>query len=103
MRIWEEIVVVDDFDFVRIVLSPDEENPPLLIDADRMLTSPVIFQGLQPVRRRDPQIIQSLRVAQNTELSNCVCLDVRRQFAAAMTGPDDRGLFIAKAGDHVGA
>jgi hypothetical protein len=30
-------VVVDDLDFVRIVLFPDEANPPLLIDADRVL------------------------------------------------------------------
>src|ERR1041384_722929 len=41
-------VVVDDFDLVRIVFTPDETYPPLVVDADRILSAPFAFQRLQP-------------------------------------------------------
>jgi hypothetical protein len=34
-------VVVDEFDFVRIAIAPDEADPLLIVDANRVLTPPI--------------------------------------------------------------
>src|SRR5262245_29561100 len=93
-------MIVDDLDFVRIVLAPDEANPPLLIDADRILTFPVSFESFQPIGWRHTQVFEPLRVVEKTQLSKRRVLNVRRQLATAMAGPNDRRLVAAKADDH---
>src|SRR5580692_2496386 len=45
-------MVVRDFDVVAMPVSPDETNPPLIIDPDRVLPHPIAVEGLQPVSRR---------------------------------------------------
>src|ERR1700752_5476023 len=45
-------VVVDDFDLVRIVVTPNKANPPLIVDADRMLSAPVALQRFQAIGGR---------------------------------------------------
>src|SRR6476659_10577423 len=76
-------VVVDDLDFVGIAFSPDEADPPLLIDADRMLSLAIAFECLEPVGGWDTQVFQTLCVVQQAQLSERAGLYVRRQFATA--------------------
>ncbi len=33
-------MVVDDFDFMGVIVLPQKTNPPLIIDADRVLSAP---------------------------------------------------------------
>ena len=57
-------MVVHHFDFVSVARLPDEADPPLVIDTDTVLTSPLPLKSLQPVARRQSQILQSSRCIQ---------------------------------------
>jgi hypothetical protein len=37
-------------------IRPNETNPELIIEADRMLASTTALQRLQPIRRRGPKV-----------------------------------------------
>src|SRR5262245_2405237 len=93
-------VVVDDLDFVGIALSPDEADPPLVVDADRMLTAPIALQGLQPVARRHAKIIETDRVVEKTQFAQSNGLNVAREAAAAEACPDRGRFLVAVARDH---
>src|SRR5438067_12884431 len=73
------LVVVNDFDFVRIVLSPDKANPPSVVDSDRVLAAPIALQGFEAVRGRYTQVLEPPRVVQDTQLPQRDNLNVRRQ------------------------
>src|SRR5262245_46232204 len=62
-------VVVGDFDFVRIVLSPDKANPPPVVDSDRVLAAPITFQGFEAVRGRYTQVVTIAAVCSTTSAS----------------------------------
>src|SRR5437868_7394730 len=51
-------VVVDDFDMCRSSFIPDEAYPPLVIDADRMLSLPIRSQRFQTITRWHTQIAE---------------------------------------------
>jgi hypothetical protein len=53
-------MIVYDLDVERPVLRPPETYPPLIIYADRMLTSAASLQRLKAVGRRYSQIVQPL-------------------------------------------
>jgi hypothetical protein len=53
-------VIVHNLDFMRAILTPDEDDAPLAVDPDRMLASPVASQCLQAVAGGKTQIIQPL-------------------------------------------
>jgi hypothetical protein len=46
-------VVVNDLDLMGVTIFPIEAEPPLVIDADTVLTAPPTFELLQPIARRD--------------------------------------------------
>jgi hypothetical protein len=45
-------MVVDDLDMLRPLLRPVEADPPLIVDANAVLSGPVSLQELQSVSRR---------------------------------------------------
>jgi hypothetical protein len=51
-------MVIDNFNVVRIAITSDEVQPPLVIDADAVLSGPVPGQRLQVVGLRLPEILQ---------------------------------------------
>jgi hypothetical protein len=93
-------VIVDDFDLMGMSFSPDKAIPPLIIDADRVLTSSISNQCFKPVVGRHSQITESHGIIDQTQLSQCDGLDVRWQASAAAALPDRRSLRITKADDH---
>jgi hypothetical protein len=52
------LIVVDNFNVISCTLTPCKANPPLIIDADAVLSLPVAAQLLQPITRRLLQITQ---------------------------------------------
>jgi len=68
-------VVVDDFDIGRTLLGPGEADPPLIVDADRVLSATVAGKGFEPVRGGCPQVIEGASVMQHVELSQRLLLD----------------------------
>src|SRR5690606_8044658 len=51
-------VVVDELDVFGVAVRPAEAEAELVVDADRMLAGPVALQRLEPVGRRNAQIVQ---------------------------------------------
>jgi hypothetical protein len=45
-------VVVHDLDIMRVTVSPDETQPPLVIDANAVLPGPTANQRFQVIGRR---------------------------------------------------
>jgi hypothetical protein len=68
-------VVVDDFDIGRTLLGPYEADAPLVIDADRMLSAAVTRQGVESVRRRRAQVIETARVMKHVQLPQRLLFD----------------------------
>ncbi len=62
-------MIINDFHFVGIAFLPHETNPPLIINADTVLTRAVASQFLQAISRRHFQIMQSHRAIQHAELA----------------------------------
>src|SRR5579872_2429172 len=52
-------MVVDDFDVMRLAISPNEANSPLVVDPNTMLPGAVALEGLQAVAGRNSKIVQS--------------------------------------------
>src|SRR2546426_5935418 len=51
-------MVINNFNPLRVALTPDEANPPAVIDADAVFTGQIALEGFQPVARRRQQIAQ---------------------------------------------
>jgi hypothetical protein len=54
-------VIIDDLDIEGAAGIPSEADPPLVIDANAVLATPISLQGLEPVARRHRQILQNSR------------------------------------------
>jgi hypothetical protein len=59
-------VIIDDLDVFRSAISPDKADPPLIVDADTVLTRPVTAQRLQPVSWNCRHILQLPGVVEQT-------------------------------------
>jgi len=51
-------VVIHNFNVMRVPVAPHKTHPPLVVDANAVLSKPVTGQCFQPVARRHPQKIQ---------------------------------------------
>ena len=51
-------MVVDDLYVFGTAVSPPEADTVLVVDADAVLSAAISFQGLEPVARRDAQIVK---------------------------------------------
>jgi hypothetical protein len=54
-------VVIDEFDIIRTSVLPHEADPPLVIDPDAVLTSPVTFESFKPIAGRDSEVFEISR------------------------------------------
>jgi len=60
MLIASSFVIVHDFHIPRRSLTPFKAYPPLIVDADAVLATPVAVQSFEPIARRHPQIVKRL-------------------------------------------
>ncbi len=67
-------MVADDLNLFRAAVAPYETNPPLVIDADRMLPSTVAFERLKPIARWLTQIVQRAGIIEQQQLTACLSL-----------------------------
>ena len=51
-------MIVDDLYVFGTVVSPAEADAILVVDSDAVLSAAISFQGLEPVARRDAQIVK---------------------------------------------
>jgi hypothetical protein len=79
---------------------PDETNPPLIVDPDRVLTLPVRPQGFEAITRGNAKIAKYPSLIQKTELAERDILNIGRQSSASLAGPDQFCFRISEALNH---
>jgi hypothetical protein len=79
---------------------PDETDPPLIVDPDRVLTLPIRFQGFESIARGNAKIAEYPSLVQKTKFSECDILNIGRQSSASLAGPDQFCFRIGEALNH---
>jgi len=92
-------MVVDDLDILGACSGPAKADPVLVVDADRMLSGTVAFERLEPVARRDSQVVQPTGDLQLTQLAPRDLLDRLKTPDPAAMG-EGLGIGIAERDDH---
>jgi hypothetical protein len=93
-------VVIGDFDIVGVAIAPNEAKPPLVVDADAVLSAPIILQRLQMVAFGQPQIGKALCLVQLGQPSLSTPKEIRRKSLRAEALEDRGGSAILKRLDH---
>jgi hypothetical protein len=73
-------MIVHDLDVFGACVRPTEAHSELIVYTDAMLSRPITPQGLQPIARGHPQIVQTARDLQLPELTSRNGGDVREPF-----------------------
>ena len=94
-------MVVDEFDIFRASNSPDEAETPLRIDADTVLFTTIADEPLQPIARRNPEILHILRGMDQLELPQRRPLHVAVNALDVLLMPDPLGVVAPERPDHV--
>jgi hypothetical protein len=68
-------MIVDDFNFAGVALSPYETDAPLLVYPDAVLALSIPSKQLQPIPGNCLQVRQSRRAVDHREFSHCGTLD----------------------------
>lgn len=74
-------VVISNFDFVRIAVAPNKTEPPLIVNADAVLSVTVAAQRFQPIARERRQVLKLLSGVQHCQFS-------QRRLLEALKLPD---------------
>jgi len=72
-------MVVGHLDVVGVAVDEAEANPPLVVDCDRVLSLSVGAEFVEPVARRNPEIVEAIRQVDVLELSPGSPENLRRQ------------------------
>jgi len=78
-------MIVHDLDVFSPLIRPTKAEAKLIVNADAVLTSTVLFQGFQSIARRNPQIAELTRDLQLPQLASSDGRDIRES-------PDQRSL-----------
>jgi hypothetical protein len=90
-------MIIYNFDIICVALAPTKADPPLIIDPNTMLSSPVSFQGLQTVSRWDSELPQFGRGVNEQEFASCDSLHSRRKSSRLLRVKDAFGFLASEA------
>jgi hypothetical protein len=93
-------VVIDNFDFIRVTLTPGETYSPLIVDPNAPLPGPIPSKFLEPVRRRNGKVFESRRSIEHAQLSESDALQIRRQPPRALQVEELLGFAIRPTAYH---
>jgi hypothetical protein len=68
---------IHNFDLMGVTVAPHKTDPPLIIDADAVLTSTIAMEHFQPLAGRRTQVRQLDRGIEHVELPQGRALDIR--------------------------
>src|SRR2546422_2011497 len=94
------LVVVDDFNFVGITISPREADSPPIVHTDRVLSDSIPRQLLETIPRGDAQVLERLRRVDDHELSLSHSLRFQREPSHSLPGKDSLCIPIPEASNH---
>ncbi len=95
-------VVIHDFDFVRVTITPEEARSPLVIDSNAPLSGTITPKFLQPVRRWDREILESRCRVEHAQFTERDTLQIRRQLPRTLQPEQFLGFTVRPAAYHVG-
>jgi hypothetical protein len=99
-RHWALLVIVNDLDVEGVRSDPAKADPPLIVDADTVLTETICGELLQTVRRRNSEVREACSGVQHDELPKCDAKEIRRELANLLSTEQPFGLGVAEAADH---
>jgi len=70
-------MIVANFHVISVPVAPYKTYPPLIVNANAMLSFPIAFESFQPVARKDRQIFQNLGSIQVLQFSPGHVSDIR--------------------------
>ena len=94
------LMVIDDFDLMRVPVLPDKANAPLVIDADTVLACPTAFESFEAIARRHPQIFQVRRCRELGQLPKGSALNAGGKTPRACALPNLFRLLAVKILNH---
>jgi hypothetical protein len=94
------LMIIDDLDVVRVTRAPNEADPPSLVDADAVLTSPITLELFQAICGRNPQVVQAGCSIEHPELPKGGALEVRSQPLDRLTAKQALRVRVLEALDH---
>src|SRR6476661_8757270 len=100
MLIASSFVIVHDFHIPRRSLTPFKAYPPLIVDADAVLATPVAVQSFEPIARRRSQIVELLGRVNGEQLGSRTALNLVRQGLDRITGKQRCRSRVGEALDH---
>ncbi len=93
-------MVVYDFDFRRAFRSPNEADPELVVDPDRMSPLPITRQRFKAIAWRRPQVAQITRGVEVAQLASRRLHQISRKALRVFAVEDGLGGLIPEAPDH---
>ncbi len=95
-----DLVVVSQFDAQCVSRRPDKTDPPLVVDADTILSFAITGQFFQPVATRNSQIVNSLGRIDHVQFPLRGTLNRQLQARHTLASKDLFGLPIVETFDH---
>jgi hypothetical protein len=81
-------MIIHDLNIARVPILPAKANPPLIVDADAVLTGATSLERFQPVGGWNTQIDEATGVVEHTELAAGCVLNVGRKSAGQLPLPN---------------
>ncbi len=92
-------MVINDFNFVSMTVTPSEADAPAIVDSDAVLPGPISPQGLQPIARDSRQVFQAGGCVEPSEPGASCCFDGQKP-AASITLMERFSFPAAKGDNH---
>lgn len=93
-------MIVDDLHVMRLIADPAETDPPLVVDANAMLSEAIGRELLQMVRGRNSEVGEACCGVQDEQLSKNDSMKVRRQPSDPFSFEKSFRVWVAKASNH---
>jgi hypothetical protein len=94
-------MIVGDPDLVCMVVFPDEDDPPLLVDADAVICAQVSGEFFKTVAGWDAKMVQFRGCMKLIQFDLGACLDFSRQLATGFEIKNLSGSCIGETFDHI--
>jgi hypothetical protein len=93
-------VIVNDLDVEGIGSDPSKADPPLIVDADAVLSDTIGRKFLQTVCWRNPEVGEARSSVQHDKFAKCDAKEIGRELANLLPTEQPFGVRVAKATDH---
>jgi hypothetical protein len=94
-------MVVDDRDVECISVTPTKAYAPLIIDPNAVIAGTITTELLQPISRRDPQIVKLFTRVKLDELASRHALHLQRPSPYSNTAEHSLRILVGEGLDHM--